>query len=306
MFNGIPNWLCRHPDGEYLIHKCITETNFHFDRIIIPILREFDEKYDAKHKLKKILKDISPIPEILVINDNTDGPADTIYKTIIESEISGSITVHDSDVFLKTNIEYGDNIVIGLNLQNFKRNIKDISDKSFVKVNENGIILDIIEKEIVSDCICCGIYGFKNADDFCKAYELLSQPHYKINNLYVSNIISYLIGIKNYVFLFNTVEDYCPIDNLVDWKRLNMRYGTYFIDCENISTESIEKIKKICEKGAKVIVFYDKKTDIYKNIQNYNFSGLTIVAKKRFGDTILINNEEELNEYISWIEYDER
>ncbi len=43
-----------------------------------------------------------------------------------------------------------------------KVEITNIPGKSFLLVNSQGILIDIVEKQIVSDIVCLGIYCFSD------------------------------------------------------------------------------------------------------------------------------------------------
>ena len=62
------------------------------------------------------------------------------------------------------------NMIVGYDLSKHK-NVSNIPGKSFLIVNEQGILQDIIEKQIVSNFICLGVYCFENISPYHKKYH---------------------------------------------------------------------------------------------------------------------------------------
>lgn len=231
--NGIPQYLNRHPNGKLLIERSIEGVyTDHYEKVLIVLLAEDEERFRSKsiiyHEVKKY-----PI-EIVTLDEMTSGPAETVYEALKRTKTIGAVVVKDADNYLRTeNVPQG-NFVAGLDLNKWERDIHNLRNKSFLIVNEQGNLLDIIEKQVRSDVICLGLYGFKKAEDFIKAYEHLNDASYPITKLYVSHVISYLIG------YFGRVFHYIPsiaYENWGDerlWKDMQRDYTLYFIDLDHI------------------------------------------------------------------------
>lgn len=97
--------------------------------------------------------------EIVTIENMTAGPAETVYIAIKKANVSGSVVVKDVDNYLKVeNVPQG-NFVAGLDLNTWERDIHNLRNKSFLILNEQGNLLDIIEKKVRSDVICLDLNG---------------------------------------------------------------------------------------------------------------------------------------------------
>ena len=83
-------------------------------------------------------------------------------------------------------ITKGDNYVCVSKIQEHEY-LRKLGSKSFTVANENGIITDIVEKEVVSDTFCIGGYKFEQAKDFTEAYKKLSTSR----EVFVSDVIGY-------------------------------------------------------------------------------------------------------------------
>ena len=44
----------------------------------------------------------------------------------------------------------------------------DAKNKSYIQTNNDDLVINIIEKSVISDLFCCGAYCFENVDDFYK------------------------------------------------------------------------------------------------------------------------------------------
>lgn len=229
-----PQYLLRHPNGKLLIERSI-EGIFPelYDKIIFAILKDDSIKYNAKEIIENELADKYSI-DICEFDKLTSGPAETVYKTIKEKNIDGSIVVKDSDNYIKLEEQMEGNFIAGLDLNNSVRDVHNLRNKSFLIINEQNNILDIIEKQIKSEIIGLGLYGFKNVQDFVSAYEKLDDMSYPIDSLYLSHIISYLIGYSQRIFHYISSIEYENWGDERLWKDMQRDYTLYFIDLDNI------------------------------------------------------------------------
>ena len=231
--NGIPQYLHRHPKGKLLIERSIesifAET---YDKILIVLLENDVREYHADIIICQEIKQF-PI-EIITLEKMTSGPAETVYLAIRKAGITGAVVVKDADNYIKIeNVPKG-NFVAGLDLNTWERDIHNLRNKSFLIVNEQGNLLDIIEKQVRSDVICLGLYGFNRAENFVKAYEKLNDLSYPISKLYISHVISYLIGYSGRVFHYISAMEYENWGTERLWKDMQRDYTMYFIDLDNI------------------------------------------------------------------------
>ncbi|MDD3141280.1 MAG: hypothetical protein PHX08_20245, partial [Lachnospiraceae bacterium] len=231
--NGMPQYLNRHPNGKLLIERSIEGVYIEdYQSVLIVLFEEDIKKYHAE---SIILNEVKKYPiKIVSLSEMTSGPAETVYEAIKRMSITGEIVVKDADNYLKINEIPQRNFVAGLDLNIWEQDVHNLRNKSFLIVNEQGNLLDIIEKQVRSDVICLGMYGFKSAEDFVKAYEHLNDTSYPISKLYVSHIISYLIGYAGKVFHYVSSIEYENWGNERLWKDLQRDYALYFIDLDNI------------------------------------------------------------------------
>ena len=306
MVDGIPLYLQRYPDGKLIAEKAIERIYpENYDRIVYSLLKENDEKYHAKDKILYELSNKYPI-EVIVLKEKTGGPAETAYCTLRIGNISGEVAFRDSHNFIKIEKDCCGNFIAGLDLTTYENTIDGLRTKSFITLNEQSQVLDVVEKRFCSDVISSGLYGFKNTDDFMLAYERLSDPNYGIQKLYLSHVISYLIGYKQRIFHSVKTVFFEDWSTLNAWNKTQKNHSTCFLDLDEVCGNEIpfdelviSDLKKASSNGC-VFVGYSKKVNLDKRLWlNYfkenMINVLDIVIGCTFSSSrILIEEIEEL------------
>ena len=305
--NGVfPTYLTRHPKGKRFIERSIEGVYSNiYEKIVIILLQEDEDRFNAKTIIENELIDY-PI-EVLLMKQITTGPAETVYWAIKNAGIQGSIVIKDADNYLRTETEVTGNFVAGLDLNIWERDIHNLRNKSFLIVNEQGNLLDVIEKQIRSDLISIGLYGFKNTHDFVKAFERLNDACYPITKLYVSHIISYLIGYRKRIFRYAPCSKYENWGDERLWNDLQRDYTLYFIDLDNIlgvngtlSDINRDKLENLQSRGASFIGFTvqneDYKLAAFQLLEEAGLSFIKIVYGCPYSEKKeVIASEDALN-----------
>ena len=154
-----------------------------FDHIYITILRHLDQQYALTERLQLQFR-INGITnaEIVVLDEPTRSEPETIYQTILQKHIQGSIFIKDADCSFTGEDTTGNAIAIHPLEQLDWVNPKN---KSYVAVDDMYYITNIIEKRIVSHYFTAGGYSFSSAATYCHYYERLQEQQ----GLYLSHII---------------------------------------------------------------------------------------------------------------------
>lgn len=268
LVNGIPQYVGRHPNGKLLVERCIEGISSSlYSRLLIAILREDEERYQAG---SIILSELKGYPaEAIYFDKMTSGPAETVYEVLTKADVTGPVIIKDSDNYLKMAEQPRGNFIAGLDLNTWNRDIHNLRNKSFLIVNEQKNILDIIEKQVRSDVICLGLYGFQRSKDFITAYEHLNNPSYPITRLYVSHVISYLIGYSGQVFHYVPCTEYENWGDERLWQEMQEDYSLYFLNLDHLfdGSESVSKeeicrnIRLLQDRGASFIGYSVKDRD---------------------------------------------
>lgn len=231
----LPLIIDKGPDGRYWIQYCVDNIVFElFDRVIVTLLKEDVVRWNCQAVLSSVLD--STI-EYCILDKQTNGPADTVYQTIIKMEISGAIVIKDSDCSIQVDtLPVGDDFVVGIDVESLPDDVPRLKDKSFIVLNEQFRIIDIAEKQLKSNIISLGLSGFSDAADFQRACNALSSPSYDIVNVYISYCISYLIGSDDSIF---TYVDALSFQNWGSVVERNMMSKTPFAEVSVSAAETI-------------------------------------------------------------------
>jgi hypothetical protein len=243
-----PKYLLTYPDGNLMVKKALEGIEAgSFDRIIFTIVKEHNEQYEAALMLEQVFD----IPHdhkyaICMLDDFTTSQAETVVKTIEKENIVGEIVIKDSDNYVKIDeVESCGDAIVGLNIETFAKEINRLPAKSFLKVNDQNIVIDIIEKRIKSEYICIGVYCFSEAKVFVDAYKEILRGNNVDREIYVSHVVSYLIGSNQCAFKYIEATDYEDWGTLDDWKIVQKKYRTYFLDLDGVLLNNRGKYGKL-------------------------------------------------------------
>lgn len=264
---GRPQYLLQHPNGKLLLERSIEGVApKSYSRIIVALLEEDVARYGADAAVRGAFEGL-PL-EVITLPTMTAGPAETVYRAIQAADVSGAVVVKDSDNYVKVPGKPEGNFVAGLDLNEWDRDVHNLRSKSFLILNEQKGILDIIEKKIKSDVICLGVYGFADAGDFIRAYERLDDDSYPIESLYVSHVISYLIGYYGRIFRYVAAEDYEHWGDDRLWREMQHDYALYFIDMDRllgtnglVAPEKAGRLRVLQDRGASFVGFTTRRSE---------------------------------------------
>lgn len=319
--NMKPKWMLTHPDGELMIEKSLKGLNIDvFDRIIITIVKPHDEQYEAGLILKQVFKENHKI-EICLLDDFTNSASETVYLTIEKMKITGAFVVKDSDNYVKVDIpDKINNFIVGYDLHNHPE-ISNIPGKSFLLINEQNIIQDIIEKRVVSNIICIGVYAFEDVELFKNGYKALLNKGIN-GEMFISHVVSYLLSTKKHIFISNEAQDYADWGTLNEWEAVQRRYRTYFVDVDGvllkntgrygsknwtnnkeIIAENMQVIRDLQANGAQIIIATSRteefRTDLEKILANNGIKPYAILMGMHHAARVVINDFAPTNPYPS-------
>lgn len=320
--NMRPKWMLYYPDGKMMVEKALEGLVLEeFDRIIFTIVKEHVKEYQAE----EILEDIfcfsnSEKFELCILDDFTSCQAETVYLTLIDKQVTGSFAVKDSDNFICVDTGRIDDYVVGINISTFSKEVARLSAKSFLILNEQGIITDIIEKQIKSEYICVGMYGFGNAELFKEAYLHLKDVSDKRYEIYLSHIISYLIGTQKTVYRYVEAENYEDWGTIEDWNIVLKEKQTVIINMDGLLFDKNEKygndnwglplqpneknllqLRQMAEQGAQIIVLTSMEEQyeemIKKVLENYGINVYQIITGCYLAHKLLIGQADKTIPY---------
>jgi hypothetical protein len=258
------------PDGRMMLQQAADpyiENGYHVTFVVV---RDHSEKYESEYAIRKAYGDTV---DVVVLDDFTSGPAETIYH-VIKDWNDTTFAVNDCDSFFDfTPIE--ENYVVYADLNNYPL-VNGIHAKSFI-IKDETRITDIIEKKISSGFICIGGYGFKSSSDFIKSYTQIKDN--ASNEIFLSHVIkqmmlngenvvaiegsnyidcgtyeSYVENMKNHMAIF------CDIDGII-FKNQSRYFKNSHSNEPTINPSAIQFLKERIALGATVIFTTARKED---------------------------------------------
>ena len=210
--NMPPKYLLTDSNGDMMLQKAVEP--YLNNHVIIGILQEHDEKYNAKERIyKQFSKDSI---DLVVLPQVTTGPAATIFEIIERTKIEGNFLIKDCDSYFEHTIAAGNYVCVSKVKQN--EILYNLAGKSFVQSNDQGIITEIIEKQVISDKFCVGGYKFADVKQYLDAYRSISSSVQ--NEIFVSHVIQYML-MQGEIFFENIVSNYSDVGTIEEWKKYN-------------------------------------------------------------------------------------
>ena len=317
--NMRPKWMLTHPSGRLMVEMALDGFEFeNYDRVIITIVKEHVEKYAADIVLKQVFGEKV---EICILEEFTSSASETICKTVNIMNVYGEVVIKDSDNYVNCDLpKTTRNAIIGYDLRVHK-DVPNIPAKSFLVVNKKGVIESIVEKEVISNIICLGVYCFEDISLFVESYHH-AKAEFGGGELYVSHIIQHMVGMKNIEFEYIPADDYRDWGTLNEWKTEQERHKAFFVDFDGVLVknvgrygkenwsntcvplrENLQVLKKLYKHGAKIIITTARTEEfeciIRELLSEYDITPHAIVMNLPHSARVLINDYAPSNPYPS-------
>lgn len=224
-----PKWMLTAPTGQLMLELSLSAIpDWRDRRVVIGALREHLEQLGGIHAIRNALGDH---PEIVVFEEVTKGPAETVYEILNRASVSGPIFIKDCDSWFTSEANLFENGIAYCDLRD-QPNTRNIPGKSFIKLNENGIVEGIFEKVICSNFISVGGYGFNSAEDFCRHYKFLAD-NWTQGEPFISHVILHAIQ-SGEIFKGIQTKDYEDVGTLEAWDEFRSRSTLLIVDIDGV------------------------------------------------------------------------
>ena len=280
--------------------------------VTIAILKQHNEMFNAENKLREAFGDKV---NIVVLDEPTSGPADTVYQTIMKAKYFftsvSPMLIKDCDGFYDTDLVDGNAIYVSKLSKN--PDIRNAPAKSYTITNEQGIITSVVEKQIVSNSFCVGGYQFASIGEYVDTFEELKGN--ATSEIFVSNIIDYMIS-NGAVFNEKEVENFIDVGTADDWFKFNNK-PTYFCDIDGTIVKTkdfhddpyepiqknVDALLKEQARGCKLVFVTarKKKYEDYTNkmLTEMGFVNYVLVMETNHSRRVLINDYANSNPFPS-------
>ncbi len=170
--------LGKKPMIEVVIHNLKPKTEHRF---IFLCLKEHIDKY----QIDKKLKNWCPNGIVISVDGVTEGAACTVLLAKEYINNDDPLMIANSDQYVDIDINDYLNQIEKQHADGLIMTLKSNDPKwSFVRFDKNNKVIELLEKQPVSDEATVGIYNYKHGKDFVDASEEMILKKLKVNNEY--------------------------------------------------------------------------------------------------------------------------
>lgn len=179
-------------NGKPMIQNVVENLHFHAEYIFL-VRKEHLVKYAGlENTLKQITNNNS---KVVVVDSLTEGAACTALLAKQHINDDDDLLIANSDQI----VEYEINNFLSL------KKLTDVDSMvftfnathpkwSFVKVNNDGFITEVAEKNPISNIATCGIYWYRKGSDFVRYAEQMISKQIRVNNeFYIAPVYNELL-----------------------------------------------------------------------------------------------------------------
>lgn len=148
-----------------------------------------------QYNLNSLLPALTPHPEIIGIDKITEGQACSVLlaKQFINTDTP--LLTANSDQYIDTSIDDYLKDMSTRSLDGLIMTMKADSPKwSYARTNQQGMVVEVAEKRVISPNATVGIFAFRHGHDFVSAAEKMISENMRVNGeFYTSPCYNYLI-----------------------------------------------------------------------------------------------------------------
>jgi hypothetical protein len=308
-----PKWMLTLPEGDIALARAASSLPLQsYRRTVVAVRAEHEQRYGAGALVRRVL---AADVEVLVLDRDTSGPADTVAEMIERSDIAGPIAIKDSDSFFDPMPPPSPGFVALVDVRSAPH-MSNVGAKSFAVVNDNGLVVEMIEKALVSNYVSVGLYGFPDAARYLNEFRALAQSH-RDGEIFVAHVMNRAIALGSIVApMF--VSGFVDLGTLEDWRRHVRLRGSMLVDLDGVVfqnhsryfaphwddddipiAENVAALRACQDRGAQLI-FMTARPEIYRQktentLRSLGFSPHAIVMDCRHGRRFLINDHAVSN-----------
>ena len=198
-----------------------------FDHIYFICLQQHEDKYQFMKGFVSELDDagLREKSNIVLLPEQTDSQSETVYTFLSGYDLDGFVFIKDSDGFYKCDVEERNQVAYF--------DLNDMDDinartKSYVDLDVNDVVTNIVEKKVISSTFSSGGYGFADAKEFCKTFEKLQDMD---GECYISHIIFEMM-LSGSTFYGTKTTDFKDWGTLDAWNKYKSQYKCLFVDID--------------------------------------------------------------------------
>ncbi len=228
-----PKWMLTLPEGDLALARAAASLpSCAYDRVIIAVRSEHEAGYQATLLLRHVFGESV---EVLVLDRDTRGPAETVAEMIRRARVTGTFVVKDADSFFDP-APLPDGSFVALSDVRQSPHMANVGAKSFAVINENNLVVEMVEKSLASNFVSVGLYGFADAEIYLDLFGRLAADA-NIQEFFVSHVMNRAI-IAGMVVSPLMVSGLIDVGTLEDWRRHVRPRGTIVTDLDGVVFEN--------------------------------------------------------------------
>ena len=221
--------MLSHPmTNRMMVTEAISGLNLDFfDNIYFICLQQHEDKYQFMKGFVSELDDagLREKSNIVLLPEQTDSQSETVYTFLSGYDLDGFVFIKDSDGFYRCDVEERNQVAYF--------DLNDMDDinartKSYVDLDVNDVVTNIVEKKVISSTFSSGGYGFADAKEFCKTFEKLQDMD---GECYISHIIFEMM-LSGSTFYGTKTTDFKDWGTLDAWNKYKSQYKCLFVDID--------------------------------------------------------------------------
>ena len=221
--------MLSHPmTNRLMVTEAISGLNLDFfDNIYFICLQQHEDKYSFMKGFVSELDDagLRAKSNIVLLPEQTESQSETVYTFLSGYDLDGFIFIKDSDGFYRCDVEERNQVAYF--------DLNDMDDinartKSYVDLDVNNVVTNIVEKKVISSTFSSGGYGFTDAKEFCKTFEKLQDMD---GECYISHIIFEMM-LSGSTFYGTKTTDFKDWGTLDAWNKYKSQYKCLFVDID--------------------------------------------------------------------------
>ena len=221
--------MLSHPmTNRMMVTEAISGLNLDFfDNIYFICLQQHEDKYSFMKGFVAELDEagLRAKSNVVLLPEQTDSQSETVYTFLSGYELDGFIFIKDSDGFYRCDVEERNQVAYF--------DLNDMDDinartKSYVDLDVNDVVTNIVEKKVISSTFSSGGYGFADAKEFCKTFEKLQDMD---GECYISHIIFEMM-LSGSTFYGTKTTDFKDWGTLDAWNKYKSQYKCLFVDID--------------------------------------------------------------------------
>ena len=221
--------MLSHPmTNRLMVTEAISGLNLDFfDNIYFICLQQHEDKYSFMKGFVSELDDagLRAKSNIVLLPEQTESQSETVYTFLSGYDLDGFIFIKDSDGFYRCDVEERNQVAYF--------DLNDMDDinartKSYVDLDVNNVVTNIVEKKVISSTFSSGGYGFADAKEFCKTFEKLQDMD---GECYISHVIFEMM-LSGSTFYGTKTTDFKDWGTLDAWIKYKSQYKCLFVDID--------------------------------------------------------------------------